>query len=255
MAVNGIIGKKIGMTQLFDDKGDVRPVTVLQAGPCVITQRKTAAKDGYEAAQIGLVEFVKQSRLTQPMKGHFGKHDLPPMRMLREVAVEVGAAGAAKAEGQEASAEKDGNKVGDKVLVDIFEDEKFVDVTGTSKGRGFAGVVKRHHFGGGPKSHGHMFQVQGSIGASSFPSRTFPGQRMSGHMGVDQCTVGNLRILGIDLEENLLMVEGAVPGPKGGYVVINKAKQPPRERRGFAGAQTVDPLKAAKKAAAGKAKK
>src|SRR5438067_3633748 len=136
MAVNGIIGKKIGMTQLFDDKGDVRPVTVLQAGPCVITQRKTAAKDGYEAAQIGLVEFVKQSRLTQPMKGHFGKHDLPPMRMLREVAVEVAAAGAAKAEGQEASAEKDGNKVGDKVLVDIFEDEKFVDVTGTSKGRG-----------------------------------------------------------------------------------------------------------------------
>src|SRR5438477_8012412 len=208
MAVNGIIGKKIGMTQLFDDKGDVRPVTVLQAGPCVITQRKTAAKDGYEAAQIGLVEFVKQSRLTQPMKGHFGKHDLPPMRMLREVAVEVAAAGAAKAEGQDASAEQDGNKVGDKVLVDIFEDEKFVDVTGTSKGRGFAGVVKRHHFAGGPKSHGSMFQITGSIGSSAFPSRVFKGMRMSGHMGVDRVTARNLRILGIDKEDNLLVVEG-----------------------------------------------
>src|SRR5436190_2603607 len=254
MAVNGIIGKKIGMTQMFDDKGDVRPVTVLQAGPCVITQRKTATKDGYEAVQIGLVEFVKQSRLTEPMKGHFGKHDLPPMRMLREVAVEVAAAAAPKAEGQEASAEKDGNKVGDKVLVDIFEDEKFVDVTGTSKGRGFAGVVKRHHFAGGPKSHGSMFQITGSIGSSAFPSRVFKGMRMSGHMGVDRVTARNLRILGIDKEDNLLVVEGAVPGPKEGYVLINKAKKPPRERRGFAGATTVDPLKAAKKAAAGKKK-
>src|SRR5438094_8028903 len=256
MAVNGIIGKKIGMTQLFDDKGDVRPVTVLQAGPCVITQRKTATKDGYEAVQIGLVEFVKQSRLTEPMKGHFGKHDLPSMRMLREVAVEIGAAAAAapKAEGQEAAAEKDGNKVGDKVLVDIFEDEKFVDVTGTSKGRGFAGVVKRHHFAGGPKSHGSMFQITGSIGSSAFPSRVFKGMRMSGHMGVDRVTARNLRILGIEKEDNLLVVEGAVPGPKDGYVLINKAKKAPRERRGFAGASTLDPLKAAKKAAAGKKK-
>src|SRR5256885_4390875 len=199
MAVNGIIGKKIGMTQLFDDKGDVRPVTVLQAGPCVITQRKTAAKDGYEAVQIGLVEFVKQSRLTEPMKGHFGKHNLPPMRWLREVGVETPAAGAPKAEGQgagDAAAAKDGNKVGDKVLVDIFEDEKFVDVTGTSKGRGFAGVVKRHHFGGGPGSHGSMFQIPGSIGSSAFPSRVFKGMRMSGHMGGDRVTARHLRILG-----------------------------------------------------------
>ena len=130
-----------------------------------------------------------------------------------------------------------------------------MDVIGTSKGRGFAGVVRRHNFGGGPKSHGHMFQVQGSIGASSFPSRVFPGQRMPGHYGVDQVTVRNLRIRGIDLEENLLMVEGAVPGPRDGYVLISKAKAPPRERRGFAGATTVDPLKASKKASAGKKSK
>ena len=123
------------------------------------------------------------------------------------------------------------------MLVDIFSDAKFVDVIGTSKGRGFAGVVRRHGFGGGPKSHGHMFQVQGSIGASSFPSRVFPGQRMPGHMGAEQVTVRNLRIRGIDLEENLLMVEGAVPGPREGYVLISKAKAPPRERRGFAGSR------------------
>jgi large subunit ribosomal protein L3 len=133
-------------------------------------------------------------------------------------------------------------------LVDIFADAKFVDVVGQSKGRGFAGVVRRHGFAGGPKSHGHMFQVQGSIGASSFPSRVFPGQRMPGHMGTDNVTVRNLRIRGIDIDENLLMVEGAVPGPREGYVLISKAKAPPRERRGFAGSGTVDPLKASKKA-------
>jgi large subunit ribosomal protein L3 len=145
-------------------------------------------------------------------------------------------------------------KAGDRVLVDIFADAKFVDVIGTSKGRGFAGVVRRHGFGGGPKSHGHMFQVQGSIGASSFPSRVFPGQRMPGHMGAEQVTVRNLRIRGIDLEENLIMVEGAVPGSREGYVLISKAKTPPRERRGFAGAGTLDPLKASKKAGSGKRK-
>ncbi|HEY6308489.1 MAG TPA: 50S ribosomal protein L3 [Candidatus Angelobacter sp.] len=263
--VNGILGKKIGMTQVYDDKGDVHPVTVLQAGPCVITQLKRADKHGYESAQIGLVEFVKGKNVSKAMQGHFGKHDLPPVKFMREVALEVEDDGAgAKTSGQpaEAGAESTepaaGNgamKVGDKVLVDIFSNEKYVDVTGVSKGRGFAGVVRRHHFGGGPAAHGHMFQVQGSIGASSFPSRTFPGQRMSGHMGVDQVTVRNLKIRGIDTDENLLLVEGAVPGHKNGYVVIFKAKKPPRERRGFAGATTLDPLKAAKKAAAGKSKK
>jgi large subunit ribosomal protein L3 len=237
--VAGILGKKVGMTQLFDDKGDVHPATVLQAGPCVITQHKTQTKDGYDAAQIGLVEFVKESRLTKPMKGHLGKHNLPPVRFMREVPIEVDE----KAEGDGAV------KAGDRVLIDIFEGEKFVDIVGISKGRGFTGVVKRHHFGGGPKSHGSMFQIPGSIGSSAFPSRVFKGMRMSGHMGVDRVTVRNLRLLGVDKEDNLLVVEGSVPGPNGGYLVITKAKKPPRERRGFAGAATIDPLKAAKRAA------
>ena len=241
MSVTGILGKKVGMTQLFDEKGDVHPVTVLKAGPCVITQLKTLAKDGYDAAQIGYVDFVKASKVNKAMTGHFAKSNVPPVREIREVALET-----AKATD---GAETAGVKAGDRILVDIFADEKFVDVIGTSKGRGFAGVVRRHAFGGGPKAHGHMFQVQGSIGASSFPSRVFPGQRMPGHMGHDQVTVRNLRIRGIDLEDNLLMVEGAVPGPRDGYVLISKAKAPPRERRGFAGAGTLDPLKASKKAA------
>ncbi len=243
MPVNGILGKKIGMTQVFDEKGEVHPITVLQAGPCVVTQLKTATKDGYDAAQIGLVEFVKAHKVTKPQAGHFAKTNVAPVRLQKEVAIETAKPGA----GEEAGT--DGVKAGDRVLVDIFSDEKYVDVTGTSKGRGFAGVVRRHNFGGGPKSHGHMFQVQGSIGASSFPSRVFPGQRMPGHMGVDRVTVRNLRIRGIDVEENLIMVEGAVPGPRDGYVLITKAKAPPRERRGFAGSGTVDPLKASKKAA------
>ena len=244
MAVTGILGKKIGMTQVFDEKGEVHPITVLQAGPCVITQLKSAAKDGYDAAQIGLVEFVKASKITKPLAGHFAKNDVAPVKLVREVPVETVKA---PAEGEAANGHV---KAGDRVLVDIFADEKYVDVIGTSKGRGFAGVVRRHKFGGGPKSHGHMFQVQGSIGASSFPSRVFPGQRMPGHYGVDRITVRNLRIRGIDVEENLLMVEGAVPGPRDGYVLISKAKAPPRERRGFAGSSTVDPLKASKKATA-----
>jgi large subunit ribosomal protein L3 len=241
MAVTGILGKKIGMTQMFDDKGEVHPVTVLKAGPCVVTQVKTQAKDGYDAAQIGYVDFIKASKVNKAMTGHFAKSNVPPVRVLKEVDIEV-------AEAAKEGEEPNGLKAGDRILVDIFSDEKFVDVIGTSKGRGFAGVIRRHHFGGGPKSHGHMFQVQGSIGASSFPSRVFPGQRMPGHMGHDQVTVRNLRIRGIDLDENLIMVEGAVPGPRDGYVLISKAKAPPRERRGFAGSTTLDPLKASKKA-------
>ena len=245
MGVVGILGKKVGMTQLFDDRGDVHPVTVLKAGPCVITQLKTLAQDGYQAAQIGYIDFVKASKVNQAMTGHFAKSNVPPVRILKEVAIETATAG------QE---EPESVKAGDRILVDIFQSEKFVDIIGTSKGRGFAGVIRRHHFGGGPKAHGHMFQVQGSIGASSFPSRVFPGQRMPGHMGHDQVTVRNLRIRGIDLEDNLLLVEGAVPGPRDGYVLISKAKAPPRERRGFAGASTLDPLKASKKAAPSKKK-
>src|SRR5271156_3421365 len=162
--VTGILGKKVGMTQLFDSKGDVRPATVLQAGPCVITQHKTQTKDGYESAQIGLVEFVKEKKLTKAMRGHFAKHNLPPVRFVREVGVEVDAPGETT-EGV--------LKPGDRI---------FVDIIGVSKGRGFQGVVKRHHFAGGPKSHGSMFQITGSIGSSAFPSRVFKGMRMSGHM-------------------------------------------------------------------------
>jgi large subunit ribosomal protein L3 len=239
MAVTGILGKKIGMTQVFDDRGEVHPITVLKVGPCVITQLKTQAKDGYDAAQIGLVEFVKASKVNKPMTGHFAKSNVPPVKLVKEVQLESVTGGD----------EDQAAKAGDRITVEIFNETKFVDVIGTSKGRGFAGVVRRHSFGGGPKSHGHMFQIQGSIGASSFPSRVFPGQRMPGHYGTDQVTVRNLRIRGIDAEDNLLMVEGAVPGPRDGYVLVSKAKAPPRERRGFAGAGTVDPLKASKKAA------
>ena len=240
--VAGILGKKVGMTQLFDSKGEVRPATVLQAGPCVVTQHKTATRDGYESANIGLVEFVKEKRLTKPMRGHFGKNNLPPMKFLREVPIEVDEVPAE-------NAPTNGLKVGQRVLVDIFEGDRFVDIVGISKGRGFAGVVRRHHFAGGPKSHGSMFQITGSIGSSAFPSRVFKGMRMSGHMGDERVTVRNLRILGVDKDENLLVVEGSVPGANCGYVVITRAKKPPRERRGFAGSATVDPLKAAKRAA------
>jgi large subunit ribosomal protein L3 len=202
-----------------------------------VTQHKLAVKDGYEAAQIGLVEFVKESRLTKPARGHLAKNNLPPVKFMREVPLESDGDG-------------DGAvKVGDRVLVEIFDGEKFVDIVGVSKGKGFQGVVKRHHFGGGPKSHGSMFQITGSIGSSAFPSRVFKGMRMSGHMGHARVTQRNLRVLGVDKDENLLVVEGSVPGPQGGYIVITKAKKPPRERRGFAGAATVDPLKAAKRAA------
>src|SRR3984885_233438 len=154
MAVTGIVGKKIGMTQVFDEKGDVHPITVLQAGPCVITQLKTLARDGYQSAQIGLVEFVKKKNVTKPQAGHFAKTEAPPVKVIKEVAVEADREGAETV------------KAGGRALVAIFSEVKFVELIGTSKGRGFAGVVRRHGFGGGPKSHGHMFQVQGSIGAS-----------------------------------------------------------------------------------------
>jgi large subunit ribosomal protein L3 len=242
MSVVGILGKKIGMTQIFDERGDVHPVTVLKAGPCVVTQLKTIAKDGYDAAQIGYVDFVKASKVTKPMNGHFAKANVPPVKVIKEVAIES------------VTGDSEGVKAGDRIMVNIFENERFVDIIGTSKGRGFAGVVRRHGFGGGPKSHGHMFQIQGSIGASSFPSRVFPGQRMPGHMGAAQVTVRNLRIRGIDVEDNLLLVEGAVPGHREAFVLISKAKAPPRERRGFAGAATKDALKASKKAAPSKKK-
>ena len=198
----------------------------------MVVQRKTPTTDGYDAVQLALVEFIKPQRINKPTTGHLKKAGVEGSKFLREFPLPEG----------------DDLKPGDKVLVDQFKPKDKVDVIGVGKGRGVAGVVKRHHFRGGGASHGSMFnRAPGSIGASSYPSRVFPGQRMPGHMGAEQVTVRNLRIRGSDLEENLLMVEGAVPGSREGYVMISKAKTPPRERRGFAGSGTVDPLKASKK--------
>src|SRR5436309_1278821 len=206
--VNGLIGKKLGMTQLLQNDGTTVPVTVIQAGPCVVVQRKTSQKDGYEAVQLGFVEFVKPSRVNKPMNGHFKKTKQPPMRVLREMHLEG----------------EDNLSPGDKVMVDIFQAYERVHVVATSKGRGFAGFVKRHHFRGGRASHGSMFhRAPGSIGASAFPSRVWRGQRMAGHLGMNRVTVQNLRVERVDQEKNLLYVRGAVPGPQGGYVVVEKS--------------------------------
>jgi large subunit ribosomal protein L3 len=209
--VEAILGRKLGMTQVFAENGDAVPVTVVQAGPCIVIQRKTAQKDGYEAVQLGLVEMPAPRRLTRAREGHFKKAGAVPVRFLREVRLKAG----------------DDTKVGDKVLVDGFAADELVDVTGVSKGRGFAGFMKRHHFGGGGASHGSMFhRAPGSIGASAYPSRVLKGMRAAGHMGVDRVTVRNLRVVQVLPEENALLVGGAVPGPKGGYVIVRKAKAP-----------------------------
>jgi large subunit ribosomal protein L3 len=210
MAIDGIIGIKLGMTQVFSDDGTSVPCTVLQAGPCVVVQRRTTQKDGYEAVQLGLVEFVKPQRITKPMTGHFQKAGVPPLRMLREFRLEASA-------GE--------TKVGDRVLVDRFAPGETVDVTGVSKGKGFQGGVKRWHYRGGDETHGSMFhRAPGGIGASSFPSRVWKGQHFPGHMGHERVTVKNLRVVKVDSEENLLLVRGAVPGPTGGYLLIRKVK-------------------------------
>src|SRR5215469_11452189 len=205
----GILGKKIGMTQMFRPDGQAVPVTLLKAGPCMVTQRKTPATDGYDAVQLGLMEFVKPKRINKPATGHLKKAGVEGAKFLREVPLRPG----------------DGDwKLGDKVLVDQFKPKDKVDVIGVSKGRGFAGLVKRHHFGGGDATHGSMFhRAPGSIGASSFPSRVLPGMRMAGHMGASQVTVRNLEVIDVDTEDNVLIVKGAVPGPNGGYVVVRRS--------------------------------
>jgi large subunit ribosomal protein L3 len=211
MAVNGIIGIKLGMTRIFAEDGAAVPCTVVQAGPCVVVQRRTKQTDGYDAVQLGLVEFVKPQRISKPMTGHFKKANVAPMRMLREIRLDESA---------------DDSKVGDRVLVDRFAPGELVDVTGVSKGKGFAGGVKRWHYAGGDATHGSMFhRAPGGIGASSFPSRVWPGQHFPGHMGHERKTVKNLRVVKIDNEENLLLVRGAVPGPAGCYLLIRKSKQ------------------------------
>jgi len=207
----GILGRKIGMTQVFREDGQVVPVTLLKAGPCMVVQRKTPTTDGYDAVQLGLMEFVKPARINKPITGHLKKAGAEGSRFMREFHLRPG---------------DDDFKAGDKVLVDQFKPKEKVDVIGVSKGRGFAGVVKRHHFRGGEGSHGSMFhRAPGSIGASSFPSRVLPGMRMGGHMGSEQVTVRNLEIIEVDTEDNVLMVKGAVPGPNGGYVVVRMAKR------------------------------
>src|SRR6202051_2107809 len=206
MAVDGIIGIKLGMTQVFQNDG-----TLLQAGPCVVVQRRTKEKDGYEAVQLGLVEFVKPQRVNKAMTGHFKKAGAAPLRLLREFRLEESA---------------DETKVGDRVLVDRFAEGELVDVTGVSKGKGFAGGVKRWHFRGGDSTHGSMHhRAPGGIGASSFPSRVWPGQHFPGHMGNRQVTIKNLKVVRVDTDENLLLVYGSVPGPVGTHILIRKARK------------------------------
>ncbi len=207
----GILGKKIGMTQVFRPDGQVVPVTLLKAGPCVVTQRKTPSSDGYDAIQLGLMEYVKPSRINKPIGGHLKKASAEGVKFFRELRLRSGDSDI---------------KLGDRILAEHFKPKDKVDVIGTSKGKGFAGVMKRHNFKGGPEGHGSMFnRAPGSIGASSFPSRVFKGTRMTGHMGVDQVTVRNLEIVQVDIEDNVIMVKGAVPGPNGGYVILRRAKR------------------------------
>ncbi|HXX17411.1 MAG TPA: 50S ribosomal protein L3 [Candidatus Eremiobacteraceae bacterium] len=211
MAVDGIIGVKLGMTQVFSEDGNLVGVTVLQAGPCVVVQRRTKEKDGYDAAQLGLVEFVKPQRVNKALTGHFKKANVAPVKILREVRLPES---------------KDETKVGDRVLVENFKAGELVDISGVSKGRGFAGGVKRWHYAGGDSTHGSMFhRAPGGIGGSSFPSRVWKNQHFPGHMGNERVTAKNLKVIKVDSDENLLLVRGSVPGPSGAYIFIHKAKK------------------------------
>jgi large subunit ribosomal protein L3 len=206
--VKGILARKVGMTQVFDARGELVPVTVVQAGPCVVVQRRTGAKDGYEAAQLGLVEGKPPRHVTRPVAGQFGAAGVPPTRVIAEVPV---------AEGSEA-------RPGDTVLCDIFAAEETIRVVGTSKGKGFQGAVKRHHFRGGAASHGSMFhRAPGGIGPSAYPSRVFPGTRMAGRMGNDKVTLKRVKVVKVDLERNLVFLKGAVPGGRNALLRLVKA--------------------------------
>jgi large subunit ribosomal protein L3 len=214
--VTGIIGRKVGMSQVFDADGVVTPVTVLKAGPCVVVQAKTTQADGYEAVQLGLVE-ERPAKVNKPTAGHYRKAGVPPTRVRREVRLAPG--------GEPLHA-------GDQVLASLFKAGDVVDVVGTSKGKGFQGVVRRHHFRGGAATHGSMFhRAPGSIGASSYPSRVVKGMRAHGHMGADRVTVRNLTVVRVDADHHLLLVGGAVPGANGGYVMIRKAVAAKPERK------------------------
>src|SRR4030088_2264471 len=211
MAVNGIIGIKLGMTQVFTDDGALVGCTVLQAGPCVVVQRRTKDKDGYEAAKRGLVKFVKPQRVNKAMTGHFKKAGVGPMKVLQEVRIEES---------------KDETKVGDRVLVESFKTGELVDVSGVSKGKGFQGGVKRWLYGGREATHGSPHhRAPGGIGGSSFPSRVWKNQHFPGHMGSVRVTGRYLKVVKVDTDENLLLVRGSVPGPSGTYIFIRKARK------------------------------
>ncbi len=211
--ISGIIGRKMGMTQLFAEDGTVTPVTVIKAGPCVVVQTKSAAgRDGYNAVQLGFVEDkpIRMKNVTKPLQGHFEKTGggLPPTRILRELRL----------------TDEPEVSIGDQIKVDLFADGDNVDVVGKSKGRGFAGTIKRHNFKRGPESHGSMnVRAPGSIGQSAYPSRVIKGTRSSGHMGDERITIQGLTVARVDVENNLLMVRGAVPGPNGGLVIVKKS--------------------------------
>jgi len=208
--VKGIIGKKLGMTRLFDEKGEVVPVTVIQAGPCYVTQKRTPERDGYTAIQLGYEE-VKPKRLTKGQLGHLRRNNLPPLRYLREIRLK----------------NVDDYEEGQKITVGIFRPGERVDVVGFSKGRGFAGTIKRHGFKRQPKTHGQSDRERapGSIGATTRPGRVFPGTRMAGRMGNARVTAQNLEVVLVDEERNLIAVKGSVPGPRNGLVVIKEARK------------------------------
>jgi len=207
--MEGILGKKLGMTQVYE-KGRAVPVTVVQAGPCLVVQRKTAGADGYDAVQLGLVEERPAKRVGKPAMGRFQKAGIPPVKRLAEFRFGDG----------------EDPKPGDEVKASIFAENDYVDVVGVSKGKGFQGVVKRHGFGGGRATHGSMFhRAPGSIGSSAFPSRVFPGMRAAGRMGGDRVTVKNLQVVKVDAEQNLIYLRGAVPGARDGYLTIRRAKR------------------------------
>ncbi len=208
--MKGILGKKVGMTQIFDGEGKIIPVTVVEVGPCLVVQRKTTETDGYEAVQIGLVEATPPKKVNQPMAGHFKKAGVAPLRRLAEFVV----------------ADGDETKVGDEVKCSIFAENDYVDVVGTTKGKGFQGVIKRYGFGGGKATHGSMFKrAPGSIGMSAYPSRVIKGKRLPGQMGNKKRTVKNLLVVKIDEENNLIYLRGAVPGSKDSYLALQEAKR------------------------------
>jgi large subunit ribosomal protein L3 len=216
--MKGILGKKVGMTQIFDEQGEVIPVTLIEAGPCYVTQVKRKDRDGYAAIQLGFEE-IKAKRLTRGQLSHLQKNNVPPVRYLREIRMSEESLGDFEA--------------GQALKADLFQEGDWVDVTGTSKGKGFAGVVKRYGFSGGPKTHGQSdrHRAPGSIGQCKTPGRVFRGKRMAGRLGGERVTVQGLRVVLVDPERNLLAIRGAVPGAKNGLVVVQEARKTRLKRK------------------------